>query len=82
MRFIRVIGVLSAMLLAVGCGGHDCKAFNEALCKRASECGFLRCDVDSCPGNEKADFSSCISVTNAASCNNLVDAALNCKVDR
>jgi len=70
------------MLVAVGCGGHDCKAFNEALCKRASECGFLRCDVDSCPGNEKADFSSCISVTNAASCNNLVDAALNCKVDR
>ena len=82
MRYVRVIGVLSAMLLAVGCGGHDCKAFNEAVCKRASECHFQSCQVDACPGNEQANFSSCIAVTNAASCDNLVDAALNCKIDR
>ena len=80
MRFLRVIGVLSAMSLAVGCGGHDCHAFNDAICNRTSQCGFGVCNVDSCPGNEKVDFSACIDATRASSCGNVVDTAFSCHV--
>ena len=84
MRYLRAIAVMSVMSLAVGCGGHTCKAFNDAVCNRAAQCGITGCQVqfDSCPGNEKADFSACIDATNGASCPNLADAVLNCKVVR
>ena len=82
MRIIRVIAVLSAMSLAIGCGGHDCKAFNETVCGRATECGFTSCTVDSCPGNEKVDFSACIDATRASTCATLRDTAFSCYVVR
>lgn len=82
MRIVPVTAVLSVLLLSVGCGGHDCKAFNETVCGRAEQCGFVGCDVDSCPGNEKVDFSACIDATKASSCGNLRDTAFSCYVVR
>jgi len=79
-RFLRVIGVLSVMLLGVGCGGHDCKAFNEAVCNRAAQCGYTTCTVDSCPNHEKVDFSACIDATNKSTCADLRDTAFGCYV--
>ena len=82
MRILRVIAVLSAMSLAIGCGGHDCKAFNEAVCSRAAQCGFVGCNVDSCPNHDKVDFSACIDATKASTCENLRDTAFGCYVPR
>jgi hypothetical protein len=70
------------MSLAVGCGGHDCKAFNEAICNRASQCQFAVCNVNTCPGNENVDFSNCIDETSKATCDKFVDTALSCHVVR
>jgi hypothetical protein len=81
-RFLPVIGVLGVMLLAAGCGGHGCKSFNETVCNRAAECGFVGCNVDSCPGHEQVDFSACIDATKASTCENLRDTAFGCYVVR
>lgn len=84
MRFFAVIGVVAAMSLTVGCGGHGCKSFNDAVCNRASQCGFTGCNAefDSCPGNEKVDFSACIDATNASTCVDLPNTVLACHVER
>jgi len=65
---LRIVGILSVVMLAVGCGGHDCKAFNEAICNRAGQCGYTSCNIDTCPGNEKVDFSKCIDATRDSTC--------------
>lgn len=83
-RFFAVVGIVSAMSLAIGCGGHGCKSFNDTVCHRADQCGFTGCaaQFDSCPGNEKVDFSACIDATNAATCVDLQNTVLSCHVDR
>lgn len=85
MRYLAVIGFMSSMLLAVGCGGHGCKSFNDAVCNRANQCGYTGCgngEFDSCPGNEKVDFSACIDATNASTCADLPNTVLACHVVR
>lgn len=82
MRIIRVIAVVVPMLLSAGCGGHGCQAFNEAVCNKAAQCQYAVCNVDSCPGNEKVDFSACIDAMNAATCGNLEATAFSCYVPR
>jgi hypothetical protein len=72
------------MSLAIGCGGHDCRSFNDTVCHRADQCGFTGCaaQFDSCPGNEKVDFSACIDATNASTCVDLQNTVLSCHVQR
>ena len=84
MRVLAVIGVVSAMLLTVGCGGHGCKTFNESVCHHADQCGLSGCAAafDSCPGNEKVDFSACIDAANASTCADLEHTAYSCHVER
>ena len=77
---LRIVGILSVVMLAVGCGGHDCKAFNQAICDRASACGYTSCNVDSCPGHEKVDFSACIDATRQSTCVNFEATVGACRV--
>lgn len=78
---LRLIGVLSVMLLAVGCGGHDCKAYNDAICDRANACGYTGCEkMDTCPGHDKVDFSQCIDATRKSSCADLPATVNACVV--
>jgi hypothetical protein len=83
-RVLALMGVVSAMLLTVGCGGHGCHSFNETVCHKADQCGFTGCSAqfDSCPGNEKVDFSACIDATNASTCVNLEHTVDSCHVER
>jgi hypothetical protein len=39
-------------------------------------------EFDSCPGNEKVDFSACIDATNAATCVDLPNTVLGCHVQQ
>jgi hypothetical protein len=77
---LRIVAVLSVMLLAVGCGGHDCKAYNEAICDRAGACGYTGCDVNTCPGYEKVDFSQCIDAARKSACGDLEATVRGCRV--
>ena len=76
---LRIVGFLGVLLLAAGCGGHDCKAYNEAICERASACGYTSCDVNSCPGNEALDFSACIDATRKSTCLDLIATVNGCR---
>jgi hypothetical protein len=73
---------MNLMLLAVGCGGHNCQSFNETVCNRANQCGYTGCSgqFDSCPGNEKVDFSACIDATKASTCADLENTVERCHV--
>ena len=77
---LRIVAVLSAMMLAVGCGGHDCKVYNEAICERAGQCGYTGCNTNTCPGNEKVDFSQCIDAARKSTCADLPATVNACVV--